>query len=72
MFLPPIVPEEVFFYYVHSFRLNGVHNNALGTGNYGSEFTSIIEKDNLIGTQFHPEKSQKWGLKILENYIKHI
>ncbi len=63
------IPEKVYFYYVHSFCVPGVHDSATAASNYGEDFTAVVEKDNLFGTQFHPEKSQRWGLKILENFI---
>ncbi|MDH5718513.1 MAG: imidazole glycerol phosphate synthase subunit HisH [Spirochaetia bacterium] len=66
------IPSDSFFYYVHSYRLNGTHENSVGLTEYGGEFTSVIEKDNLFATQFHPEKSQKWGLKILDNFINIV
>ena len=40
------------------------------TTDYSIEITSAIEKDNIFGTQFHPEKSQSNGIKILENFVK--
>ena len=41
----------------------------LGICDYGSEITAVIGKDNIIGCQFHPEKSQKIGLKFIKNFI---
>ena len=66
------IPEKTFFYYIHSYRLAGVHPHATAFCNYDGEFSSVIEKDNIFATQFHPEKSQKWGLKIIENFINHV
>lgn len=58
-----------YFYFVHSycFFLNN-KKNLLSTTSYGFEIPSIIKKDNIYGVQFHPEKSQKKGLKLLENF----
>jgi len=58
------------FYFVHSYHFTPEEDVVAGTFDYGGEFTAIIQKDNIFGTQFHPEKSQKAGLKILENFIK--
>ena len=57
------------FYFVHSYCFNlenSIHE--IGKTFYGSEFSSIISKENIVGVQFHPEKSQKYGLKILNNF----
>jgi imidazole glycerol-phosphate synthase subunit HisH len=58
------------FYFVHSYYVR-CNNEAdiLATTMYGSEYTSAFEKDNLFGVQFHPEKSHKYGMKILQNFI---
>lgn len=59
------------FYFVHSYHI--IANNKkdiLTTSNYGYEFVSAVEKDNIYGTQFHPEKSHKYGMKLLENFAK--
>ena len=66
------IPEKSFFYYIHSYRLNSLHKYHTAFCNYGRSFTCVIEKDNLFGTQFHPEKSQKCGLKLLEHFINHV
>jgi len=63
------ISNEEYFYYIHSYRIPDILDCTIGSCEYGTEFTSIIEKENLFGTQFHPEKSQKWGLKLLENFI---
>ena len=60
------------FYFVHSFVLsiNKLTNDHLiSTCNYGETFISSVEYKNIYGTQFHPEKSQKNGLKIIKNFI---
>ena len=58
-------------YFVHSYELTTKQKNcAVATTNYGNQIIVAIAKDNIFGTQFHPEKSQKNGLKILENFLK--
>ena len=60
------------FYFVHSFAFKAKFNhNIIAYTNYGKDFPSIIcnNKKNVIGIQFHPEKSQKQGLRIIENFI---
>jgi len=59
------------FYFVHSYHfLPDSQDNILASSKHGKEFVSIINKDNIYGFQFHPEKSGKIGLKILENFLK--
>ena len=57
------------FYFVHSFYLPIENRNLSGYTHYGGlKFTSSIESDNIFGVQFHPEKSHKYGMKILKNF----
>ncbi len=58
------------FYFVHSYCLFPEEDVVVGTFDYGGEFVAIIQKNNIFGTQFHPEKSQKAGLQILKNFIE--
>jgi len=65
------LPEEPRFYFVHSYYVqvtNPYHRMA--TTNYGFDFDSVIQRDNLFGAQFHPEKSHKFGMKLLENFAR--
>ena len=58
------------FYFVHSYHLVcNDEKDILATTNYGYDFISSIQKNNIFGLQFHPEKSLKSGLKIIENFI---
>ena len=58
------------FYFVNSFYLDPSEEvDFIGVSYYGHKFTSVIEKDNIFGIQFHPEKSQKFGIEILRNFI---
>ena len=57
-------------YFVHSYEFVPQDKSVISaTTNYSSKFVCSVEKDNLFGTQFHPEKSHKSGLKIIENFI---
>jgi glutamine amidotransferase len=59
------------FYFVHSFFVSCTNTeDIVTTTNYGVEFVSVIQKDNLFATQFHPEKSHEAGLRIIENFLK--
>lgn len=69
---PPIfdgIPDRSFFYFVHSFYVVPEDVNIIATTTeYGINFTSMVWKENIFATQFHPEKSQEVGLKILKNF----
>jgi len=63
------VPENSFFYFVHSYHMVcNANEDVLTTTNYDYDFTSAVEKDNIFGTQFHPEKSFEYGLTMLKNF----
>lgn len=63
--------EDTRFYFVHSYYVKcNNSNNILTTTNYGLNFTSSINKQNIYGVQFHPEKSHKFGMQLLENFVK--
>ena len=65
------VEDKSFFYFVHSYYVNPEDKDiVLATTDYGREFVSAIEKDNIFALQFHPERSGEIGLKILENFCK--
>ncbi len=57
------------FYFVHSYYVKCTNKeNSLAIANYGCDFTCSIEKDNILGVQFHPEKSHKYGMQLLKNF----
>ena len=59
------------FYFVHAYHFKMSRNeDILATSNHGYTFTSAFQKDNIYGVQFHPEKSHKYGMKLLENFAK--
>lgn len=59
------------FYFIHSYRMVCMEDSAVAaTTEYGLEFVSAVEKDNIWGCQFHPEKSQKNGLRLLRNFVE--
>ena len=58
-------------YFVHSYELTTKQKDCIvATADYGNSIIAAVAKENIFGTQFHPEKSQKNGLKILENFLK--
>jgi len=61
--------KNPYLYFVHSYHIVTNEKNVIGTTNYGYNFVSAINKDNIFAFQPHPEKSHNNGLKILENFI---
>ncbi|MBN1871424.1 MAG: imidazole glycerol phosphate synthase subunit HisH [Candidatus Omnitrophica bacterium] len=65
------ISDGSFFYFVHSYYVEPVHGGIkAATTDYGLNFTSMVWKENIFATQFHPEKSQTVGLKFLLNFLK--
>lgn len=65
------IPDESFFYFVHSYYVVPADPEVVaGTTEYGFRFCSMIRQDNVFATQFHPEKSQSLGLKLLRNFAE--
>ncbi|MDH4129907.1 MAG: imidazole glycerol phosphate synthase subunit HisH [Spirochaetota bacterium] len=63
------IPNESYFYFVHSYYAIPEDNSIiLATTHYGVDFTSAVEHKNIYATQFHPEKSQTLGLRIIKNF----
>jgi len=63
------IKDNSFFYFVHSYYVMPQDNSIISTTtDYGTEFTSMIWRDNIYAVQFHPEKSQKTGLQMLRNF----
>jgi len=64
------IPDNSFFYFANSYYAVPEDSSVVsGKTRYNVSFVSSICKDTIFGCQFHPEKSQKWGLKILENFV---
>lgn len=58
------------FYFAHSYEFISDEPVKVGHTRYGHDFVSVVQKDHIIGTQFHPEKSQKLGLRLLKNFCE--
>lgn len=60
------------FYHVHSYHIKGYPSEAILESEYqGFKFVSALQKDNIIGVQFHPEKSHKYGMQLLSNFNRY-
>ena len=63
--------EETPFYFVHSYHFTCFNEeNSVAVSEHGNNFTSAVQKDNIFGVQFHPEKSHKYGMKLFHNFMK--
>jgi len=71
-FLMQNTDSNAMYYFVHSFHVVcNRSDDVLSTSHYGYHFVSSLAKDNITGVQFHPEKSHKYGMKLLENFCNH-
>lgn len=64
------IPSDARFYYVHSFHLECRRDeNAILAAHHGYDFTAGIHRDNILGLQFHPEKSHRYGMQVLKSFL---
>jgi glutamine amidotransferase len=67
----PLGPDGLNAYFVHSYELKTTQKSDLvAQADYGGPLTAIVGRDNMVGTQFHPEKSQRLGLALIANFLK--
>ena len=67
------IQKEEDFYFAHSYKFNVKNNNfVLAKTYYGSDITAVVLKNNIIGTQFHPEKSQATGVQFIKNFLEWV
>lgn len=65
------IAEKPRYYFVHSYFVECNHeDDILGVTNYGEDFVSAFQHENIIGMQFHPEKSHRFGMELLQNFVK--
>jgi glutamine amidotransferase len=64
-------PDGWHAYFVHSYQLKPANaGDVVATSDYGGPITALVARDNIAGSQFHPEKSQKLGLKLIANFLR--
>ncbi|EJC81924.1 imidazole glycerol phosphate synthase, glutamine amidotransferase subunit [Rhizobium leguminosarum bv. trifolii WSM2297] len=64
-------PEGLHAYFVHSYHLAAENDDdVIATVDYGGAMTALVGRDNMVGAQFHPEKSQKLGLALIANFLR--
>jgi imidazole glycerol-phosphate synthase subunit HisH len=66
----PLGPGGLHGYFVHSYHLKTSRDCLVAEADYGGAVTAIVARDNTVGTQFHPEKSQRLGLALIGNFLK--
>jgi glutamine amidotransferase len=66
------IPDDSYFYFVHSYYVEADKSVTAGLTSYGPDYASVIWKDPVVAVQFHPEKSQKMGLRMLKNFGEWI
>lgn len=57
------------FYFVHSYYASGKDSACTGIAHYGVPIAAVLERDNICGVQFHPEKSHRFGMQLLRNFV---
>ena len=64
-------PRGLHAYFVHSFHLVAdARCDLVAEADYGGPVTAVVARDSMVGTQFHPEKSQRLGLRLIANFLK--
>lgn len=63
--------ENSRFYFLHSYYFHCIDSaDSIAVTNYGIEFSSVVNRNNIYGVQFHPEKSHTWGVQVLKNFAE--
>ena len=67
----PLGPQGLHAYFVHSYHLRTAQeSDVIAEADYGGPVTAIVAHDTAVGTQFHPEKSQRLGLRFIANFLR--
>lgn len=66
------IPDGAFFYFVHSYRADAGGVDVAGVTDFGGEYGSVVWRGALAAVQFHPEKSQEVGLRMVEGFVKMV
>ncbi len=64
------IPDGIYVYYANSYA-SQLSRETVAITEYGIKFSAIVHRENIFGTQFHPEKSGRWGLAILKNFVEY-
>jgi imidazole glycerol-phosphate synthase subunit HisH len=66
------IPKDAFFYFAHSYAAPASAEHTAAACNHGFPFAAVIEQGNLMGVQFHPEKSGDVGAALLSNFVEDV
>jgi glutamine amidotransferase len=66
------VPDGAHVYFVHSYHCEAPEDVVIATSDYGRDFAAIVGRGSLLGVQFHPEKSQEIGLRMVEGFVRLV
>jgi glutamine amidotransferase len=66
------VPENAYVYFVHSYFCDAPRDVTLAVTDYGRELPAIVGRGSVLGVQFHPEKSQEVGLRMIESFVRLV
>jgi glutamine amidotransferase len=61
-----------YVYFVHSYYCDAAPDVVIASSDYGFDFPAVVGRDNILGAQFHPEKSQTVGLRMIENFVRFV
>jgi glutamine amidotransferase len=66
------VPDGAYVYFVHSYYCDAREEDVLATSDYGADFAAVVGRGSVLGMQFHPEKSQDVGLRMVESFVRIV
>ena len=66
------IPDGTHVYFVHSYYCDAAEEVVIATSDYGQDFAAIVGRDNVLGLQFHPEKSQAVGQRLVANFVASV
>jgi imidazole glycerol phosphate synthase glutamine amidotransferase subunit len=64
------ISADAYFYFAHSFAATSSHGEVVALSSHGADFAAVVEKQNIFGVQFHPEKSGEPGAQLLQNFLR--
>jgi imidazole glycerol phosphate synthase glutamine amidotransferase subunit len=64
------ISADAYFYFAHSFAATDANGESVALCNHGTDFAAVVEKNNVLAVQFHPEKSADAGARLLENFLR--